>query len=98
MWTGAYWIGLNDAAAANDWVYNNGDDNSYSNWADANPLDFEPYNCGRIGADGKWQSGRCDLTTEFFCMIKRNFRKKKKIFFVKFNFRIHGGVYFGYFM
>ena len=73
MWAGAYWMGLNDADTATAWVYNNGDDSSYTNWQAGNPLDFEPYNCGRVAPDGKWQSGRCDLTADFFCMIKRKF-------------------------
>ena len=78
MWAGAYWIGLNDEAVPNSWVYSNGDDNSYTNWDSGNPFDFEPYNCGRINPYRKWESGRCDLTQEFFCMVKRKFCASEK--------------------
>ena len=71
MWSGAYWIGLNDVSVATNWVYSNGDDNSYTNWDAGHPLPFEPYNCGQVTSYQAWQSGHCDLTAEFFCMIKR---------------------------
>ena len=85
MWSGAYWIGLNDRGLANSWVYSNGDSSGYTNWEVGQPLDFEPYNCARVTSYGPWQSGRCDLTSEYFCMIKRE-HFKVSFFRLIFNF------------
>ena len=70
MWTGTYWTGMNDRAAANVWAYDNGDVSAYTNWDMGHPIDFEPYNCVQVSSYGKWQAGRCDFTSEYFCMIK----------------------------
>ena len=71
MWTGAYWIGINDLVIGNVWTYANGAPATYSNWVVGNPLTFDPYNCGMISSSGEWISARCDMTSDFFCMIKR---------------------------
>ena len=71
MWSGTYWLGLNDNDVPNDFVYTNGDAVTYTNWGPNQPLAFDPYNCAQVQANGKWATGRCDThKSEYFCQIK----------------------------
>ena len=74
MWSGTYWLGLNDNDVPNDFVYTNGDAVTYTNWGPNQPLAFDPYNCAQVQANGKWATGRCDThKSEYFCQIKSNY-------------------------
>ena len=89
-------MGLNDKGVANNWVYSNGDTSglvflvheelnvkkyfSFTNWDMGQPLDFEPYNCAHVSPYGSWQSGRCDIESNFFCMLKSMFEIFDHIF------------------
>ena len=81
MWTGTYWLGLNDNDVADTFVYANGDPVTYTNWGPGQPLAFDPYNCAQVQANGKWSTGRCDThKSEFFCQIKSKSETASQLF------------------
>ena len=84
MWSGTYWLGLNDNDQADTFVYTNGDVNSYQNWGNNQPLSFDPYNCVMVQGNGKWSTGRCDKhTSNFFCQVKSKYYfSLTKLYFV----------------
>ena len=85
MWSGSYWLGLNDNDTPDTFVYTNGDANVYQNWGKNQPLSFDPYNCVMVGNNGKWSTGRCDKhESNFFCQVKS--KLKKIIIFIFYNY------------
>ena len=64
----APWIGFNDLASEGSWVWQNGDDASYTNWGSGEPNNSGDEDCAHPYDSGAWNDHRCSgLSTGYIC-------------------------------
>ncbi|CAG0906946.1 unnamed protein product [Cyprideis torosa] len=71
------WIGLNDIANENTFVWSDGSHSAYTNWYPGQPNDFENQDCIGMNWDNygeKWADHECDHGSmpEYVCTLKIN--------------------------
>jgi hypothetical protein len=61
-------IGFNDRSTEGDWVWSNGDDVTYTNWASGEPNDSGGEDCVQILWSGyAWNDGACGSALPYIC-------------------------------
>jgi hypothetical protein len=66
-----YWIGLTDADAETTFVWIDGSDSTYTNWAGGEPNDaFANEDCVQMRVDGLWNDNDCAAGIGYICEVE----------------------------
>ena len=63
--TGQWWLGYNDRSTEDDWVWEDGSSDSYTNWYTYQP--DHSGDCAHFPYNGQWDDTSCDAEFSFIC-------------------------------